>query len=156
LLLTLLISQCLPAAEQLGFLRAGIAGLVTFAIVDGLATFLKVPSPTTGAARAGFGGFLYLEVLDASFSFDGVIGAFALSTNLAVVALGLGAGAVFVRSLTLLFVREGVLGRFRYLEHGAFYAILSLSAVMFVQAISHISELIAALVGAGILGLAVL
>ena len=47
------------------------------------------------------GGFLYLQVLDASFSFDGVIGAFALSNNLFVIAIGLGIGAMFVRSLTL-------------------------------------------------------
>src|SRR3546814_17211609 len=63
---------------------------------------LEAPVATTGqVAKAGFGAFLYLEVLDASFSFDGVIGAFALSNNLFIIAIGLGIGAMFVRSMTI-------------------------------------------------------
>ena len=79
------------------------------------------------ATRSGAASFLYLEVLDASFSFDGVIGAFALSNNLFIIAIGLGIGAMFVRSLTIMLVDKGTLTSYRYLEHGAFYAIIALA-----------------------------
>ncbi|MGG2305260.1 DUF475 domain-containing protein, partial [Salmonella enterica] len=67
------------------------------------------------AVRSGLGGFLYLNVLDASFSFDGVIGAFALSNNMVIIALGLSIGAMFVRSITLMLVAKGTLSEFRFL-----------------------------------------
>jgi uncharacterized protein len=153
------ISKYVEAGHQLEFLVSGIFGLVTYIGVDGIGALLKSPeegeggaSATGVVARSGLASFLYLEVLDASFSFDGVIGAFALSTNLLVIAIGLGIGAMFVRSLTILFVEKGVLGRFLYLEHGAFYAILVLAAVMFIQAFAHIPEAVSGLVGAAVIG----
>jgi hypothetical protein len=88
-------------------------------------------------------------VLDASFSFDGVIGAFALSNNLFIIAIGLGVGAMFVRSLTIMLVECETLASYRYLEDGAFYAIIALAVMMFLNAVSHISEIITGLVGAG-------
>lgn len=154
LLVLYFISQQVEPTKQLEFLIAGIFGLVSYIAVDGLGAVLKSPEEVGGAARSGLASFLYLEVLDASFSFDGVIGAFALSTNLLVIAIGLGIGAMFVRSLTILFVEKGVLGRFLFLEHGAFYAILVLAAVMFVQAFAHIPEAVSGLVGAGVIGIA--
>src|SRR3546814_12774845 len=84
--------------------------------------------------RSGFGGFLYLNILDASFSFDGVIGAFALSNNMIVIALGLSVGAMFVRSMTIHLVQKGTLSQYRYLEHGAFWAIIALGGIMLVSA----------------------
>ena len=75
--------------------------------------------------------FIYLELLDASFSLDGVIGAFALSTNLLIIALGLGIGAYFVRSITIYLYESGTLTHYRYLEHGAFWAIIALALMMF-------------------------
>jgi hypothetical protein len=103
--------------------------------------------------RSGLGGFLYLNVLDASFSFDGVIGAFALSNNMVVIALGLSIGAMFVRSLTLLLVREGTLAEYRYLEHGAFWAIIALAAIMLISAHVEIPETVTGLIGAALIGL---
>ena len=93
-------------------------------------------------------------MLDASFSFDGVIGAFALSNNLFVIAIGLGIGAMFVRSLTLLLVERGTLTEYRYLEHGAFWAILSLAAIMFLETVRHVPEGVTGLIGAAFLGVA--
>jgi uncharacterized protein len=153
-LLTLyFISQMVEPGHQMEFLVAGIFGLLTYIVVDGMGALLKAPEGT--AARSGLASFLYLEVLDASFSFDGVIGAFALSSNLIVIAIGLGIGAMFVRSLTILFVEKGVLAQFRFLEHGAFYAILILATVMFVQAFMHIPEVISGLLGAAVIGVSV-
>lgn len=94
------------------------------------------------AAMSGFAGFLYLETLDASFSFDGVIGAFAMSDNVFIIMIGLGIGAFFVRSLTIYMVYKGSLSEFRFLEHGAHYAILALSVIMFINLFSEVGEII--------------
>ena len=98
-------------------------------------------------ARNGVAGFLYLESLDASFSFDGVIGAFALSENIFIIMLGLGAGAMFVRSITLYLVSRGTLAKFVFLEHGAHYAILCLAVIMFAKLKFEISEIITGTIG---------
>ncbi len=79
---------------------------------------------------AAFASFMYLEVLDASFSFDGVIGAFAITTSVLLIVAGLGVGALWVRSLTVYLMRAGTLAKYRYLEHGAHWAILALGLVM--------------------------
>jgi hypothetical protein len=97
--------------------------------------------------KNGLIGFIYLEVLDASFSFDGVIGAFALSQDIFLIMIGLGVGAMFVRSLTLMMVEKGVLNNYRYLEHGAHYAILVLAVIMLLKIFFHISEEITGTVG---------
>lgn len=82
---------------------------------------------------AAFASFIYLNVLDASFSLDGVIGAFAISTNILLIMAGLGVGALWVRSLTIYLVRAKALGKYRYLEHGAHWAILALGIIMLVK-----------------------
>jgi hypothetical protein len=74
--------------------------------------------------------FVRLEILDASFSFDGVIGAFAITSSVLIIMAGLGAGAMWVRSMTVHLVRAGTLAKYRYLEHGAHWAILFLGLVM--------------------------
>ena len=95
-----------------------------------------------------------LRLNDASFSFDGVIGAFALSNNMIIIALGLSVGAMFVRSMTIHLVRTGTLAQYRYLEHGAFWAIIALGLIMLLSAKFHISESITGLIGAALIGLA--
>ena len=111
-------------------------------------------SATSAAAQGGLGAFLYLEVLDASFSFDGVIGAFALTQNLFLIAIGLGIGAMYVRAMTVMLVEKGTLSEFRFLEHGAFWSILILSVIMFGQTMWHIPEAITGLLGAGFIAMA--
>ncbi|HLN86586.1 MAG TPA: DUF475 domain-containing protein [Candidatus Limnocylindrales bacterium] len=150
LLLLYLVSTQLVGAEQFEFLVAGIFGLVTYIAVDGVSALLDVESAVTGeVVKSGAASFLYLEVLDASFSFDGVIGAFALSNNLFIIAIGLGVGAMFVRSLTIMLVERETLASYRYLEHGAFYAIVALAMMMFLGAITDIPEVVTGLIGAG-------
>lgn len=97
--------------------------------------------------KSGIIGFIYLEFLDASFSFDGVIGAFAISTNIFIIMIGLGVGAMFVRSLTIFFVEKKTLSEFIYLEHGAHYAIGFLAFIMFFKIFVHIPEWITGTVG---------
>ncbi|MEO0062987.1 MAG: hypothetical protein RLZZ08_1547 [Pseudomonadota bacterium] len=146
------ISSLLPLAEAHTFLTAGLLGIVAFIAVDALGAALEQREDRMRAmgavVRSGLGGFIYLNVLDASFSFDAVIGAFALSNNMVVIALGLSIGAMFVRSLTLLLVRKGTLSEYRYLEHGAFWAIISLGAIMLVSARYEVPESVTGLIGA--------
>ena len=151
------ISLLLPAEEALTFLGASALGIVTFIAVEAIGTLLEMRDAAQKAAgqvvRAGLAGFLYLNVLDASFSFDGVIGAFALSNNMVVIALGLSIGAMFVRSLTILLVRQGTLAEYRYLEHGAFWAIIALAGIMLGSAYVEIPETITGLIGAALIAL---
>ena len=98
--------------------------------------------------KAGFFLFLYLEVLDASFSFDGVIGAFAITPDPIIIALGLGLiGALFVRSLTVFLVRKGTLSDYVYLEHGAHWAIGALAIILMVSIGVHVNEVVTGLIG---------
>lgn len=148
-------SMALPEHETGTFLFAAIFGLVTYMLMRILGQVLDAPRQTvTTAGKAGLGAFLYLEVLDASFSFDGVIGAFALTKNLILIAIGLGIGAMYVRSMTIMLVERETLTQFRYLEHGAFYSILALSLIMFAQSVVHIPEAVTGLIGAGLIGVA--
>jgi hypothetical protein len=108
--------------------------------------------PTTGqvvglAGKAAFFMFLYLEVIDASFSFDGVVGAFAVSNDIFEIALGLGIGAMYIRSLTVYLVRKGTLDDYVYLEHGAHYAIGALAVILLVTIKYDVSEVVTGLVG---------
>ncbi|WFL76908.1 DUF475 domain-containing protein [Altererythrobacter arenosus] len=151
------ISTLLEPEEALTFLVAGILGLVTFIAVEGINAILELKEEAAklqgAVVRSGLGGFLYLNVLDASFSFDGVIGAFALSNNMVIIALGLSIGAMFVRSMTIHLVRKGTLAQYRFLEHGAFWAIIVLGGIMLISAKVHIPETITGLIGAILIGL---
>ncbi len=130
------------------------------------------PPEVTGAAAAGGGGrpnglvlatgkaafflFLYLEVLDASFSFDGVVGAFAISQNIFIIAAGLGIGAMYIRSLTVYLVRKGTLQEYVFLEHGAHYAIGALAIILAISIEVEVPEIITGLVGVAFIGFALL
>jgi uncharacterized protein len=156
-------------------LVAGALGLVTYLLVNGLGDFFDQaagidedgndvsangsgPSQLAKASgKAGFFLFLYLEVLDAAFSFDGVIGAFAITTDPILIALGLGLiGAMFVRSLTVFLVRKGTLADYVYLEHGAHWAIGALSVILLVGIGYHVNEVVTGLIGVAFIGAAFL
>lgn len=155
LTIILTFASIMPEDVVATFLYAAVAGLVTFMAVDVVGHLLdKADQSASLAAQGGLGAFLYLEVLDASFSFDGVIGAFALTQNLFLIAIGLGIGAMYVRSMTIMLVERNTLAQFRYLEHGAFWSIFVLACVMFGQTLAHIPEVITGLLGAGFIGVA--
>jgi hypothetical protein len=160
LLALYLVSRLLSAEEALTFIVSGMLGLITFIAVEAVDKLLELHEESRAAAgaamRAGLGGFIYLNVLDASFSFDGVIGAFALSNNMVIIALGLSIGAMFVRSMTIMLVRRGSLGEYLYLEHGAFWAILALAAIMLLSAHYAIPETVTGVIGAVLIGLSFL
>jgi hypothetical protein len=142
------ISSILPVTVQSPFIQSSLWGLVVFIFVEGLGQILHSETGVTRTSAAGIAAFLYLETLDASFSFDGVIGAFAITDNLFLIALGLGIGAFFVRSLTIKMVDTGSLKEIVYLEHGAFWAIGALAAILYFGAAGvEVPEILSGSVG---------
>ncbi|RXS79263.1 DUF475 domain-containing protein [Streptomyces sp. TM32] len=155
-------------------LLAGVAGLLTYLVVGGISGYFEdkleeedeegdepgaAPAKKgTGAAvglagKAAFFMFLYLEVIDASFSFDGVIGAFAITNDIFMMALGLGIGAMYIRSLTVFLVRKGTLDDYVYLEHGAHYAIGALAVILLLTIKYEINDVFTGMVGIVLIGL---
>ncbi|MFD3593784.1 DUF475 domain-containing protein [Nocardia sp. NPDC058640] len=155
-------------ADRSTVLVAGLLGMIVYILVDGLGSMFHTEEfeegpqggPSTlvkATGKAAFFLFLYLEVLDASFSFDGVIGAFAITSDPIIIALGLGLiGAMFVRSITVYLVRQGTLSDYVYLEHGAHWAIGALAAILLVSIGVHVNELITGLVGVAFIGAALI
>lgn len=135
---------------------AGLVGVLVYLGVDVLSSLLeseeKNDAPVRDMVHKGsIGGFLYLEVLDASFSFDGVIGAFAITKDIVIIMLGLAIGAMFVRSLTVYLVKKGTLDEFVYLEHGAHWAIGALAIIMFISMKYEVPEIITGLIGVALI-----
>ena len=132
---------------------SGLIGIVTYVVIHGLAELFArkqgvgASSKVLKTGMAGFMAFLYLEVLDASFSFDSVIGAFAVTKDVVLIAIGLGIGALWVRSLTIYMVEHHVLHAYRYLEHGAHYTIGVLAVVLLSGIFFDIPEVIAGVAG---------
>lgn len=135
----------LSPEHSASILFAGIIAIVLFIMVQGIANSFDIS--TKNAAGAGLALFVYLNILDAAFSLDSVVGAFALSTQLPIIIVGLGIGAYFVRALTVYMVRKGTLERVRFIEHGAHWAILGLAAAMLANMFFNVPEPITGLVG---------
>lgn len=142
------ILKTLPADHSLEFLIASIFGILTYIATDVIKVVLEFERTPMTTVKSGLASFIYLEILDSSFSFDGVLGAFAVTQESIIIAIGLGIGAMFVRSLTLLLVEKGTLTEYRFLEHGAFYAIGCLSFLMYFNTFTHIPEVLTGLIGA--------
>ena len=135
---------------------AGIWGVIIYLLIDGLTHMLdkhgeNLPHSCSnsglGLKSSCFAGFLYLELIDASFSLDGVLGAFALSKDILIITIGLSIGAMFVRSLTIMLVEKKTLAQYIYLEHGAHWAIGALSCIMLFSAIKEVPEIVTGFLG---------
>jgi hypothetical protein len=133
----LVVTGVMPASHKYPFLVSALAGFALHALIDVLKHLVGGSDILEAAAKNGLIGFIYLEILDSSFSFDGVVAAFALTNKFWLIALGLGIGALFVRSTTVYLVDRGTLEHFIYLEPAAFWAISFLVAVMFAAAAGH-------------------
>lgn len=150
----------IPEDQQARVFVAGVAGILLYLAVDAVGALFESETEGENAVktiqRSGAASFLYLEVLDASFSFDGVIGAFAITKDVVIIMLGLGVGAMFVRSMTVYLVNRGTLSAYVFLEHGAHYAIGALAVIMLLGAVFHVPEVITGLIGVGFIVAAVL
>lgn len=126
-----------PEHEKIAVLLASLSGIVLHVLIDVAGRLMEKKQPGASAipqvGMAAFVSFMYLEVLDASFSLDGVIGAFALTSSILLIMAGLGVGALWVRSLTVYMVRTKTLARYKFLEQGAHWAIIILGSIMFVK-----------------------
>lgn len=134
----------MPAAAAT-ILFSGIIGVVLFIIIEGIAQSFEMAG--THVAGAGAALFVYLNVLDAAFSLDGVVGAFAITSSLPVIIAGLGIGAIFVRAFTVYLVRARTLKTLVYLEHGAHWAIFGLAVAMLATIFVEVPEAITGLIG---------
>lgn len=145
-------------------LKAGLLGIAIYVVIHGLSEAFsrhhekaekRAGKTLQAGAMAGFASFLYLEVLDASFSFDGVIGAFAVTKDVVLIAAGLGVGALWVRSMTLYIVHRKVLNTYRYLEHAAHYVIGALAATLLLGIFFEIPEMYVGLLGLVVIAIAI-
>ena len=143
----------IPANIRQSVLTSGISGIITYLVIDGVAEWLEKRQEERAKLCAdtikcsGLVGFLYLELIDASFSLDGVLGAFALSQDILIITIGLFIGAMFVRSLTIMLVEKKTLDQYLYLEHGAHWAIGTLAILMFVSTFHEVPEVVTGLLG---------
>lgn len=138
-------SFLVPIDARATVLLSGVLGVVLFIVMQGVTSAFSVEAKDAATASAAL--FVYLEILDAAFSLDGVIGAFALTSSIPIIAVGLGIGAFFVRSLTVYMVRERTLDTLKFLEHGAHWAIFGLAISMFVSLVTEVPELVTGTIG---------
>lgn len=82
--------------------------------------------------RSDLSKIFYLEVIDATFSIDGVLGAFAFTLSVPLILLGNGLGAIILRQLTVANIER--IKKYRYLKNGAMYSILFLGVIMLAEA----------------------
>lgn len=141
--------------HQADTIRAGLLGIGLYLVIN-LCTELigRMANRQTSTRQTGLIAlmtFMYLQVLDASFSFDGVIGAFAITNEVVLIAAGLGIGAIWVRSLTVFMVRRGTLENYIFLEHGAHYAVIVLALAMLLSLLIDIPEVITGTLGLGLI-----
>lgn len=145
-------------AHQLTTLAAGGIGIGSYLCMHGLIVAMDrsfaAHRKRELVGAAAFMTFLYLELLDASLSFDGVIGAFAITTSVVLIGIGLGIGAIWVRTLTVYMVERRLLDIYRYLEHGAHYAIFVLASAMLVSIVVPISDYITGVLCLGLIAAA--
>ena len=120
------------ALQKDAFLAFGaVIGSTAFFIIHGFRSFAEEQEKLLVQGKSGMsdlGKIMYLEVLDATFSIDGVIGAFAFTLSVPLILLGNGLGAIILRQITVSNVDR--IKRYKYLKNGAMYSILILGVIM--------------------------
>lgn len=137
LALTLLIWYSIPINPWIAFGAA--VGSSVFFIVHGFRENAekKEREMLQNRKMSDWSKILYLEVIDASFSIDGVLGAFAFTLSVPIILIGNGIGAVVVRQLTVSNIER--VRKYRYLKNGAMYSVAVLGAVMILDSLgAHI------------------
>lgn len=135
--------------NKIEILAPMLIGMIAFYLIEFFKGFMestndndeKVDSKVT-QLTGGFISFIYLETIDMSFSLDGVLGAFAVTQNIIIIMLGLGIGAMAVRSLTIYMVEKNVVAKYIYLEHGAMWSIGFLALSMIIQIFYHLPSML--------------
>ena len=162
LLFTVIAGGTVPAQDHTRVIAGCLIGLVCYLGVHTLAGQVAdradadgAPRPrTTVEGRSAFLLFVYLELLDATFSMDSVMGGFSVTLDIALITLGLAIGAGYIRALTVYVVRRGTLDEYRYLEHGAYYSIALLSVLLLWEVWRDIPDWVTAVAGGVVILLA--
>lgn len=153
IVLLFIVQSYVGVEQRLSVVLSGLSGIIIYLLIDGITDWLEkkeeesVKQFATTVKGSGLIGFLYLELIDASFSLDGVLGAFALSKDILIITIGLSIGAMFVRSLTIMLVEKKTLGKYLYLEHGAHWAIGALAVIMLISTFHEVPEVVTGIIG---------
>lgn len=125
-------------------------GLMAFGAVIGSSIFFIVHGFRENAEKrekkmiedrkmSDWSKIMYLEVIDASFSIDGVLGAFAFTLSVPIILMGNGIGAIAVRQITIKHI--DTVKKYKYLKNGAMYSVAILGTIMILDAFGlHIPE----------------
>lgn len=151
-IIIVVVSSCALKSGEV--LRLGLIGAIGYSLIYLLINGMAKLEPKNKKHYVGWSAVLalaYLEILDASFSFDSVLGAFAITNKVILIAIGLGIGALWVRNLTVYMVRRGVLNSYKYLEHGAHYAILVLAIALLLSIFINVPDFVTGVAGLGII-----
>ena len=108
-----------------------VLGSTAFFVIHGFRQYAQEQERkliNSGAEMSDIAKIAYLEVLDASFSIDGVIGAFAFTLSVPLILLGNGLGATVLRYLTVSNIER--IKQYKYLKNGAMYSIFFLGIIM--------------------------
>ncbi|HEY6585767.1 MAG TPA: DUF475 domain-containing protein [Candidatus Methanoperedens sp.] len=104
-----------------------------------------------GGNMSDWSKILYLEVIDATFSIDGVVGAFAFTLSVPLILIGNGIGAFVVRELTLKNIEN--VKRYIFLKNGAMYSIFFLGIIMVLDSFGvHIPEWVSPVITISVIG----
>jgi uncharacterized protein len=152
-----------PNHVALKVVIGSMCGLGAYLLVGGAGELIATQADADGETRPratasgkpAFFLFCYLELLDATFSFDSVMGAFSVTLDIAIITIGLAIGAAYIRALTVYVVRRGTLEQYRYLEHGAYYAIGMLALLLMVEVWHDVPDVLTASAGAAMIVAAV-
>jgi len=150
ILLAVIVWFALQIDTLMGF--AAVLGSTAFFIVHGFRQNAEVQEARLRRpGMSDFSKIAYLEVLDATFSIDGVIGAFAFTLSVPLILIGNGIGAVVVRELTVRGVDK--IRSYCFLKNGAMYSILVLGTIMLADSFGfHIPTWLSPIATFGIVG----
>lgn len=150
ILLTIIVWFALQESPMLGF--AAVVGSTAFFIIHGFRQFAEQQEERLlGGGMSDISKIAYLEVLDSTFSIDGVIGAFAFTFLVPLILLGNGLGALVLRKLTVSNIER--IKRYKYLKNGAMYSILFLGIIMIADSFGiHIPPWVSPIITFGTVG----
>lgn len=130
-LLCIIVWFALQVSTLMAF--AAVVGSTAFFIIHGFRQFAEEQEKKLlGGNMSDTSKIAYLEVLDSTFSIDGVIGAFAFTFSIPLILIGNGIGALVLRKLTVSNIER--IKRYKYLKNGAMYSILFLGSIMVLNA----------------------
>ena len=130
-----------------------VVGSTAFFIVHGFRQNAELQEQKLmGGDLSDISKILYLEVIDATFSIDGVLGAFAFTMSVPLILVGNALGAIAVRQITVGNIDR--IKKYRFLKNGAMYSILCLGIIMLIDSFGfHIPEFVSPVITFGVVGL---